>query len=124
MTFSPDPNVVIPPTVKYTMNLLKAASHHSTVKRFTLSSSCASAASPGDTRIIDKDTWNDSAIERAWAPAPYEPSRGFDVYAASKALSERDAWQWYDKEKPGFILNAGSYSQNLVHIYFYRLISA
>lgn len=109
MTFNPDPNVVIPPTVKLILNLLNAASQHSSVKRFVLSSSCAAAVSPepGVSRVVDRDTWNDTAIEHAWASPPYDSSRGFSVYAASKAQSERDAWAWYDKEKPGFVLNAG-----------------
>ncbi|KFY33710.1 hypothetical protein V494_07393 [Pseudogymnoascus sp. VKM F-4513 (FW-928)] len=107
MTFRPDPHEVIPPTVAGTLALLEAAVKHDTIKRFVLSSSCAAAASPepGVSRIINQDTWNDAAIEQAWAPPPYDLSRGFSVYAASKAQSEKDAWQWYHKYKPHFILN-------------------
>ncbi|OBT65023.1 hypothetical protein VE03_05213 [Pseudogymnoascus sp. 23342-1-I1] len=107
MTFRPDPHEVIPPTVASTLALLEAASKHESIKRFVLSSSCATVASPepGVDRVIDKDTWNDSAIEQAWAPPPYNPLRGFSVHAASKAQSERDAWQWYHRHKPHFTLN-------------------
>ncbi|KFY64605.1 hypothetical protein V496_03142 [Pseudogymnoascus sp. VKM F-4515 (FW-2607)] len=107
MTFRPDPREVIPPTVAGTLALLEAAAKHDSIKRFVLSSSCAAAASPepGISRVINQDTWNDAAIEQAWAPPPYDPSRGFSVYAASKAQSEKDAWQWYHRYKPSFILN-------------------
>lgn len=118
MTFGSDPHEVILPTVAGSLALLKAAAKHDSIKRFVLSSSCAAAASPepGVDRVIDQDTWNDAAIKQAWAPPPYDPSRGFAVYAASKAQSEKDAWQWYHKHKPRFILNTGQ-STVLAHLH-------
>ncbi|SPO02021.1 related to flavonol reductase/cinnamoyl-CoA reductase [Cephalotrichum gorgonifer] len=112
MTFGPDPNLVITPTVASTLNILRAAAEHASVKRVVLTSSCASAASPGLVRAIEVDSWNDEAISQAWAPPPYEPSRGFSVYAASKAQSEKEAWKWYEESKPGFVLNAVLPSMN------------
>jgi hypothetical protein len=48
------------------------------------------------------------AMEQAWAPPPYEPERGFTVYAASKAQSEKELWKLYNEmEKPSFVLNTG-----------------
>ena len=112
MTMGPDPHKVITPTITATLNLLQAASKYPGVKRFVLTSSCAAAANPtpGVGRKIDGNTWNEEAVEQAWAPPPYEPSRGFPVYAASKMQSEQEAWKWYGENKPGFVLNAGSYS--------------
>ncbi|KFY48598.1 hypothetical protein V495_01194 [Pseudogymnoascus sp. VKM F-4514 (FW-929)] len=107
MTFCPDPHEVISPTVAGTLALLEAAAKLDSIRRFVLSSSCAAAASPepGVSRVINQDTWNSAAIDQAWAPPPYDRSRGFSVYAASKAQSEKEAWQWYRKNKPHFILN-------------------
>ncbi|KFY93084.1 hypothetical protein V500_03917 [Pseudogymnoascus sp. VKM F-4518 (FW-2643)] len=107
MTFRSDSHEVIPPTVAGTLALLDAAAKHDSIKRSILSSSCAAAASPepGVSRVIDQDTWNNAVTKLAWAPPPYDPSRGFSVYAASKAQSEREAWQWYKRYKPRFILS-------------------
>lgn len=109
MSFRPDPNEVIPPMVSGTLNLLDAAARHPEVKRVVLTSSCLAAASPelGVGRTINKNTWNETAIRQAWAPPPYDQSRGFIVYAASKAQSEKDAWKWYEDHNPQFVLNAG-----------------
>jgi hypothetical protein len=38
--------------------------------------------------------------------SPYEPERGYPVYAASKTLSEQEAWKFVREKKPGFVLNA------------------
>lgn len=109
MTFGPDPNKVIPPMIMATMNLVRAAANCADVKRVVFTSSCAAAASPtpGIWRWIGKDSWNDEAIAQAWGPPPYNPERGFSVYAASKAQCERELWRWYKEESPGFVLNTG-----------------
>jgi len=116
MSFQPDPNQIIPPMVSGTLNLLKAAARSQDVKRFVLTSSCAAAASPGAPCTIDRDTWNEAAIRQAWAPPPYEPVRGFTVYAASKAQCEQDAWKWYREQKPQFVLNTGKGPRNLASL--------
>ena len=107
MSFSPDPNEVIPPMIAGTVNLLNAATSHREVLRFVLTSSCAAAASPGVPLNVDRDTWNKDACEAAWTPPPYDPQRGFLVYAASKMESEWEAWKWYGGEKRSFTLNTG-----------------
>lgn len=114
MSFRPDPNQVIPPMIAGTLNLLNAAESHADVHRFVLTSSCAAAASPGVARTIDGDTWNKDACEAAWAPPPYDPERGFAVYAASKMESEWEAWKWYAEKKPSFTLNSGEMACPLV----------
>uniref|UniRef100_A0A8H7K658 NAD-dependent epimerase/dehydratase domain-containing protein n=1 Tax=Bionectria ochroleuca TaxID=29856 RepID=A0A8H7K658_BIOOC len=78
------------------------------VKSFVYTSSVVaqSFCSPGDHTRIDQDTWNDKAIELAWAPPPYTPDRGFIVYMASKAAAEKALWKFVDERKPHFKVNA------------------
>lgn len=66
VTFSADPEEVIPPTVKGTLNALKAASTEPKVKSFVYTSSSTAALSPvaNEKIIVTKDTWNDAAVER------------------------------------------------------------
>lgn len=109
MSFGPDPNEIIPPTIASATAIFNAAAKMDNVKRFVYTSSCASAASPKpDTwSAIKSDTWNDEAVEQAWTPPPYGPERGFVVYAASKTESERQLWKLYEQRKPGFAFNTG-----------------
>ncbi|KAK3181526.1 hypothetical protein K4F52_007236 [Lecanicillium sp. MT-2017a] len=107
MSFSPDPNIVIPSAISSALGVLKASALAPTVKRFVFTSSCAAAASPcpGHYPTITSETWNDQAVKEAWAPPPYEASRGFTVYAASKTAAEKEVWAWYKQAQPAFTLN-------------------
>ena len=118
MSYGPDPNAVITPTVAIGLNIFNAAAKTPSVKRFVFTSSCASAVSPNPASYpaVTSNTWNDEAIRQAWAPAPYEASRGFSVYAASKAQTEKALWDAYN-ERPGFIFNTGTLT-NLVAILY------
>lgn len=109
MSFSPDPNIVIPSAISSALGVLKASALAPTVKRFVFTSSCAAAASPcpGHYPTITSETWNDQAVKEAWAPPPYEASRGFTVYAASKTAAEKEVWAWYKQAQPAFTLNTG-----------------
>ncbi|KAH7116577.1 hypothetical protein B0J13DRAFT_459371 [Dactylonectria estremocensis] len=115
MTFDSDPDQVIPPTVAMGLNLLRSAAQNRDIRRFVYTSSCAAATTPkpGNWPRISSDTWNEEAIEEAWAPPPYLADRGFTVYAASKAQAERDLWKWYHENKPGFVLNTVLPSMNI-----------
>lgn len=66
LTMSSDPDAVIPPSVKGTLNILKAASTEPKVKSVVYTSSSTAALSPvaNEKIIVTKDTWNDAAIER------------------------------------------------------------
>jgi nucleoside-diphosphate-sugar epimerase len=112
MTMDPNPNKVITPMISGVLNMLNAAAKQPSVKRFVLTSSCTSAASqkPGVGQTIDTNTWNDEVSREAWAPPPYDPERGFTVYAASKMETEREAWRWHAEHKPHFVLNTGQMS--------------
>ncbi|KAJ6445438.1 aldehyde reductase [Purpureocillium lavendulum] len=115
-SFAPDPNAVITPTVAGAANLIRAAARSPSVRRFVQTSSCAAATSPGpgpDYPTVTAETWNDATVAQAWAPPPYEPSRGFAVYAACKTEAERALWTWYREEKPAFVLNAVLPSMNM-----------
>ncbi|KKO98361.1 hypothetical protein THAR02_09531 [Trichoderma harzianum] len=105
--FSPDPNTVIPQTVKGVTSLLEAAIKEPCVKEFVYTSSQVASTAPalGNNTNVTRDTWNDMAVELAWAPPPYESSRGFFVYMASKAIAEKAAWDFVKDRKPHFILN-------------------
>lgn len=108
MSMNPDPNKVITPTVDGVRNMLEASARQPSVKRFVLTSSCASAASAGaPPQTVNVDTWNDGVSQAAWAPPPYQAERGFAVYAASKMEAEREAWKWYREHKPHFVFNTG-----------------
>lgn len=104
----PDPNKVIPGTIKGTVNALAAAAKEPSVKRFVLTSSSSSALipKPNDRVTVTADTWNDEIVTFATRGPPYEPERAYPVYAASKVLAEKEAWRFVRENKPGFVLNA------------------
>ncbi|CEJ93158.1 hypothetical protein VHEMI08768 [[Torrubiella] hemipterigena] len=119
MSYDADPNAVITPTIAIALQIFKAAVSTPSVERFVFTSSCAAAAMPGSAPYptITGNTWNEEAIRQAWAPAPYESSRGFAVYAASKAQTEKALWDAY-KETPGdlifnTVLPAGNFGRAL-----------
>lgn len=92
-----------------TLNALKAASNEPTIKRFVLTSSSYGAIFPKrNTPVtVTVDSWNEESIEVATsAKPPYAPELAFPVYAASKALAEKEAWKFVEENKPGFVFNA------------------
>ncbi|KAH0559592.1 hypothetical protein GP486_003895 [Trichoglossum hirsutum] len=108
LTFSPDPNAVIPQTIAGALNALSAAAKEPSVKRFVYTSSSVAATLPkqNEEKDIDENTWNDEVIPVAWAPPPYEPGRAYIVYAASKTQAERESWEFVRKNKPDFAFNS------------------
>lgn len=114
LSFSPDPNVVIPSSIDGAINALKAAYEEPSVKRFVYTSSSSAAApiptSPDEKPyVITKDTWNESQVKAAWAEPPYEPTRGGTVYAASKTQAEQAVWKYHkenQQKKPELVVNA------------------
>ncbi|TGO58120.1 hypothetical protein BCON_0058g00020 [Botryotinia convoluta] len=108
MSFSPNPNDVIPECLAGVNGLLKSAAAEPSVKRFVITSSSMAATSPKPNKefYIDENTWNDEDVEAAHAPPPYEPSRIWSVYGASKVESERAVWDFVKEKKPGFVANA------------------
>lgn len=108
VSFSPDPNVVIPPSVELLKIALEAAAATPSIKRFVLTSSSAATWSGNSDTTFDltSDSWNTAQVEAAWAPPPYEPSRAVPVYCASKTQQEQEGWKFVKERKPGFVFNA------------------
>lgn len=104
MTFSPDPHAVVPGTIAMVLSAMRSAAKHDSVKRFVLTSSSFAALlpQPNTPGTVTSETWNDEAVEHAYRPPPYEAERVFSVYAASKTLAEKAAWEFMREEKPGF----------------------
>jgi len=117
MGFDPDPSKVIPPTVAATTSILRAAASFegSTVRRFVFTSSVVAAAmlipskeNTSGTIQVTQDSWNDAALDMAWAPPPYGPERVTAVYMASKVAAEREVWRFVSDERPPFVVNVVS----------------
>ncbi|OQU99116.1 hypothetical protein CLAIMM_04798 [Cladophialophora immunda] len=107
LSVSPDPNLVIPKVVAGSLNLMEAAATQPLIKSVVLTSSCAASYVIGSSSktVIDRDTWNDAAVNAAWSDDTPQEARGFQVYAASKVEGERQAWKWVEKNKPRFAFN-------------------
>ncbi|KAM6517566.1 hypothetical protein FSOLCH5_008530 [Fusarium solani] len=103
----PSPHNIIPQTVTGATGVLKSAIKEPSVQRVVFTSSIMAAVLPvagNDTRV-DDDTWNEAAVEAAWAPPPYEPSRTLITYAASKVAAEREVWRFVEQENPHYTFN-------------------
>lgn len=108
LSFSPNPNDIITPVLASVKSALTSAANTPTVKTFVLTSSstAASAARPNEKFHVDASLWNEADIKAAWAPAPYEQSRAWAVYGASKAQGEQALWDFVKTAKPSFSANA------------------
>ncbi|KAF9889633.1 hypothetical protein FE257_007141 [Aspergillus nanangensis] len=107
LTFSPDPESVIPWVVGATLNVLEAAQQHS-VKRVVLvsSSSAADMMTPSaEKKVLHADSWNKDAFRLAWDKQTPSKSKGLAVYSASKTEGERQAWDWVKENSPAFTFN-------------------
>ncbi|KAF5570631.1 NADPH-dependent aldehyde reductase [Fusarium phyllophilum] len=107
----PDPNVAIPATIESALSVCRSAAKEPSVKRFVFTSTFWAATFPvpgvGDT-ITNLDTWNDAAIQAAWAPPPYEPDRILPVYFAAKVEAEKSVWKFVKDEKLPWVVNSVS----------------
>ncbi|KAL1857329.1 hypothetical protein Plec18167_008406 [Paecilomyces lecythidis] len=97
---------ILDPAINGTLNMLKAAAaaKNPQLKRVIVTSSFAAI---GDLDHGHRPGYTYS--ERDWNPATYEAAAkhpsGAWVYCASKALAERAAWDFVEKEKPQFSLS-------------------
>jgi dihydroflavonol-4-reductase len=83
---------LVDPAVKGTLSLLRAAAASPRVKRVVLTSSMAAITDNPDGRVLTENDWNTgSSLTR-------------NPYYYSKTLAERAAWDFMEKEKPGFDL--------------------
>ncbi|KAM0477022.1 hypothetical protein ACHAPX_005981 [Trichoderma viride] len=110
VSFDPNPNNVVPQTVSGAVSVLRAAAAEPSVKRVVFTSSVGAAMMPipGASGHVGRDTWNDAAVQAAWAPPPYEATRSMITYMASKVEAEKAVWKFYQEEKPNFVLNVVS----------------
>lgn len=108
MSFSPDPNEVILPTIAGLTTLLQSAAKEPSVKSFVYTSSSVAASGANMPLTINSSTWNDAQIKEAWSvtSAPFPVAHAIAVYGASKAESEKAFWKFVKEEKPHFRANA------------------
>ncbi|KAJ6104764.1 NAD dependent epimerase/dehydratase [Penicillium sp. IBT 18751x] len=109
VSFNDDPNLVIPWVVRAVENVLEAASRHSSIKRFVLTSSSSAVLIPAPNKEgvrVDESTWNEAAVKAAFDPNVKSADKPYVVYAASKTLGEQAAWKWIEKHNPQFVFNA------------------
>ena len=114
MSLDRNPHNVIPGAVAGTINALSAATNEPGIKRFVVTSSSTAAhllrpSSLGPPnpvhRTVTVDTWNDEMVTAAYQDPPYELDQGSIVYAASKTLAEKAAWDFVRERRPAFTLN-------------------
>ncbi|KFY30455.1 hypothetical protein V493_01899 [Pseudogymnoascus sp. VKM F-4281 (FW-2241)] len=107
VNFSPDPNEVITQTIAGATSILYAALKEPSVKAFVYTGSISTAAlyESGKSIHVERETWNEEALKLAWAPPPYDPSRSFFVYNASKTEAEMAVWKFQAEENPNFSVN-------------------
>ncbi|SCN83263.1 related to NADPH-dependent aldehyde reductase [Fusarium fujikuroi] len=107
----PDPNVAISATIESALSVCRSAAKEPSVKRFVFTSTFWAATFPvpgvGDT-ITNLDSWNDAAIQAAWAPPPYDADRIMPVYFAAKAEAEKAVWKFVKDEKLPWVINSVS----------------
>lgn len=100
LTFSTNPEEVVGPSVKGTLNVFESALKEPSVKSFVYTSSSTACLLPiANKKIkITKDTFNDAAVEAAYKPNP----TAFEVYAASKTAAEKALWKAVKEHSPKF----------------------
>jgi nucleoside-diphosphate-sugar epimerase len=100
LSFSDVPEEVIPPSVKGTLNILKAATLEPKIKSLVVTSSSCAALTPIPNKeiTITKDSWNDAVLEKIRSGE----ATGYDVYAASKTEAERALWKAVKETNPPF----------------------
>ncbi|KAH8678027.1 hypothetical protein BX600DRAFT_431336 [Xylariales sp. PMI_506] len=106
-SFDPDPHKVVPQTVAGITSILHAALAEPSVKEIVYTGSIAAAVAPfpGLSTHVEHDTWNEQALELAWAPPPYEQDRGMAVYWASKVEAAKAILKFAEEKKPHFNVN-------------------
>ncbi|GKT49720.1 aldehyde reductase 2 [Colletotrichum spaethianum] len=108
VSFTDDPNAIIPWVIKATESALAAAAKQPSVKRFVLTSSAFAASMPIPDKkgvYIDENSYNEAAVKAAWDPNTPQEIKAAMVYSASKTEGERAAWKWVEENKPGYVFN-------------------
>lgn len=84
---------LVDPAIKGTLQVLASAMKTPSVRRVVLTSSVAAITDePDSSRVINEEDWNTrSSLKR-------------NPYHFAKTMAERAAWEFMEKEKPGFSL--------------------
>ena len=92
---------LLQPAENMAVNMLRAAAKTSSVKRVVLTSSLAAVVNPFDGGLFASTTYT----SESWNPITRDQAEGPVLgYLASKKIAERAAWDFVEKEKPGFDL--------------------
>lgn len=83
---------LVNPAVQGTLSMLKAAAKSPRVRRVVLTSSMAAITDEPDGRVLTEEDWNT------------ESSLARNPYYYSKTMAERAAWDFMERENPGFDL--------------------
>ncbi|KAJ5607047.1 NAD-dependent epimerase/dehydratase [Penicillium hordei] len=108
VSFNPDPNIVITEVVSSVHSILDSAMQSSSVQSFVYTGS-ASALGPAVLNVarkLDATSYNEEAVEKAWAPPPYTMDRAMSVYAASKTQAEEAVFKYATEKKAPFVVNS------------------
>lgn len=107
VSFDIVPSKVIDPVVNSTLSILRSCAAQPSIKSFALTSSSVAAVWPKSNVEYDigEDTWNEESLEKAYSLPDNDPHKPWHIYAASKMLGERAAWNFYNEKKPGFVMN-------------------
>lgn len=108
VTFSTDFDSVVNLSVQSTLNALRAATAHDSIKSFVLTSSYVAATMPQtgkDGNHIGPDSWNNEAEGMARSLPNDHFAKGFATYMAAKVAGEQAAWKYVKEEKPSYVFN-------------------
>ncbi|KAI1393514.1 uncharacterized protein F4822DRAFT_439593 [Hypoxylon trugodes] len=112
MNFDYDPDRVIPSSVAFGLNALKATYTEPGVKRFVYCSSSSASVISAPNRpgiLVTGETWNDDVVKEAYAePRSPTPEKKGAVYGASKVLTEQAIWKYHNehsKERSDLVVN-------------------
>ncbi|KAF7524226.1 hypothetical protein PCG10_005918 [Penicillium crustosum] len=108
VSFNPDPNLVITEVISSAHSILDSAMLSPSVKSFVYTSS-TSALAPAVFNVaqkLDETSYNEEAVEKAWAPPPYTMDRAMSVYAASKTQAEQAVFKYATEKNVPFVVNS------------------
>ncbi|KAJ5521038.1 hypothetical protein N7463_001491 [Penicillium fimorum] len=108
VSFSSNPEEVVPWVVRAVHNVLEAASRQCDIQRVVMTSSSIAALFPEPNKegiVVREDSWNDEAIKQAYNPDAPQHMKGLFTYAASKTEGEKAAWKWMEENQPDFQFN-------------------
>ncbi|KAF9519343.1 hypothetical protein BS47DRAFT_1312535 [Hydnum rufescens UP504] len=95
---------VLKPAINGALEALRSAAREPNLQRVILTSSVAAAVA--DVNIGDRA--GKVYTEKDWYPVTYDQAKNstvpYFVYAASKSLAEKAAWDFVEEKKPGFTL--------------------